>query len=237
MVLLNMGPSLNPWVSEAFPSNYILNSSLNASKADYILDQHEGWKYVVHKGQSVTHLANGIARQAGLIDELPLTFPFQKEPLTDTADIVIAPFGSKSASDIDHRVWQIDKWVVLLSYLPTNLRVTVIGTDKDDYSSFKGCDIISGKSLQYIAGLLTKCKLFISIDSGPANLATLLGVRRHVLLYPHNCEITANPYAVKVRVSKEWPFVQEIPVEPVIQTCLKCLKDIQHVESSTALSI
>jgi ADP-heptose:LPS heptosyltransferase len=112
----------------------------------------------------------------------------------------------------------------VLDALPAELNRTVIGTVNDDYSWWPGPRVV-GKSLSYIAGLLSKCKLFISIDSGPANLATLLGIKNHVLLYPHNCQITANPYATKVRVSKEWPLVKDIPVQPVIDACTKLLEE------------
>lgn len=216
------GPSISSWVSQALPSNYVLNPSLASSDADYVIDG-KGWGYVVMNGKGTMHLANGIARQAGLHEELPLTFPFEKKRIYGTCDIVIAPFGSKEATS---RVWQIEKWEALIDNLPSKYKVTVIGTDEDDYSWCQHyCEIVVDASLSYIAGLLDQCRLFVSIDSGPANLATLLGIKNHVLLYPHNCQITANPYATKVRVSDEWPNIMHIPVQPVIDACLKCLKE------------
>jgi len=220
------GTKLNPWVKNALPKEFIFNPSISKDTSDYIVNTFEAWKYVVRHGNSVMHVINGVSHQSGLHEELPLTFPFKKETIYGICDIVIAPFGSKAATDIDHRVWQIEKWEALLDQLPSGYKITVIGTDKDDYSWCEHfCEVISGAPLTYIAGLLTQCKMFVSIDSGPANLATLLGIKNHVLLYPHNCQITANPYATKVRVSNVWPFIVNIPVGPVIEMCLKCLGD------------
>lgn len=218
---IEFGPSISSWVSQALPSNYVLNPSLASSDADYVIDG-KGWGYVVMNGKGTMHLANGIARQAGLHEELPLTFPFEIQPIQGNVDIVIAPFGSKEATS---RVWPIDKWILVIGILSKYYQVTVIGTSKDDYSWCENCNLLIDKPLTYIAAILDKCKLFVSIDSGPANLATLLGIKNHVLLYPHNCQITANPYATKVRVSKDWPNIIHIPVQPVVDACLKCLEE------------
>lgn len=218
--LVEYGPRFNSWVSDVLPANYILNSTI--VDGDYTLDPHEGWTFVVKHGNSTMHIINGIAHQAGLLEDLSLTFPFKKQSCMDR-DIVIAPFGSEYAQ-ADNRVWQIDKWIALLNTL-TNRKITIVGSAKDDYSWCTNCEIISGASLAYVAGVLANCKLFVSIDSGPANLATMLGIKKHVLLYPHNCEITANPYATKVRINHTWPRVTDIPVEPVVDACQKCLGD------------
>lgn len=221
------GPILNDWVSDSLPSHFILNSSLKKNDCDYILDTYEAWKYVVMHGKSAMHVINGFSYETGLNVALDLSFPFVRDALDINVDVVIAPFGSAYAAR-DGRVWQQTKWEQLLKTLPVDLSTVVIGSATDDCSWLpENVNKKLGKPLSYVAALLSKCKLFVSIDSGPANLANLIGVKNHVLLYPHNCPITGNWNAeeYKIAVSYKWPLVIDIPVEPVIEMCLKCLGD------------
>lgn len=221
------GPAVNPWVSSALPKEFISNKDIIKADCAYVLNIHEAWKYVVNNGKSVMHVINGLSYESGLSIDLDFKCPFFVEDVSDTFEIVIAPF-SKDAE----RVWQFDKWLSLIDTLPRNFTKAVIGAGDEDYTWVpKDIQVVTGRSLPYIAGLLSSCKLFISEDSGPSNLANVLGIQNHVLIYPHRCGIIENIHAkkYKVGITDQWRYVTDIPVDPVIEATAACLKDFKHV--------
>lgn len=221
------GPGLNPWVSAALPKEFVYNQNLTKRECDYILICSDSWMHIHNHRLLHLHVMDGYAHANRLDIKLDYVCPFVIDNVTEDVDIVIAPFSAPRAlTDGSGRVWQSDKWLELIHSLPGDY--TVIGSASDDYS-WLPVHVVAGRSLSYIAALIQKCRLFISIDSGPAQLANAIGKKEHVLLYPRSSDymLTANLHAVDymVAINDERPWVTGIPVELVVDTCNRCLKD------------
>ena len=218
------GPRLNEWVARTLPATkFILNSDLKKEECDYVLFVNDAWTYVVQHGQGKMHIIDGLSFSSGLGISLDKQYPFPKKDIDFDVDIVLAPFGAEVEG---LRIWQKEKWLALIEALPGNK--WIIGSAHNDYSWLPSdVNIAVGQPIRYIAGLLDKCLLFVSIDSGPSALANALGIRPHVLIYPHLCSITENVHAVRyqVGINHNWKYVTDIPVQPVLNKCLEALGD------------
>jgi Glycosyltransferase family 9 (heptosyltransferase) len=228
---ITYGPHLNKWITPHLPDNFVFDPNLSEKDSDYTVGSQKAWDTVVHCGHNNMHMIEGYFISQGIKSSIDYSFPFPREEVDTKVDIVISPYGS---STIGNKLWQFEKWLELIDSLPSNFTKAIIGADTDNFSwisNRKDVKIVSGKSLPYIANLLDKCKLFISIDTGTSHLAHVLGIKNHVLLYAHHCAIVENLLARKYNVSicKEWYYVENIPVPPVKEMCFKALKDFGHI--------
>jgi len=229
--LITYGPNLNKWVSSDLPSNFIYDPFLTEKDSDYIVGSQKAWDLVVHCGHDNMHMIEGYFLSQGIKTHLNYSFSFPRENIDTNIDIIISPYASAVEGN---KIWQFEKWLELIDSLPSHFTKAVIGADTDDFSWLSGRNdvkVISGKSVPYITSLLDNCKLFISIDTGTAHLAHVLGIKNHVLLYAHHCAIVENLLSKKynVSISKAWYHVVNIPVSPVKEMCYKALKDFGYI--------
>jgi hypothetical protein len=221
------GPHLNKWVMQDVYKHFVFDSSITPETADYAFSHNQAWDYVTSKGNAKMHLIQGVFLSCGIETDINYSFPFPIEN-TGSYDIVISPFASASQGN---KIWQYEKWLELISLLPSNLKKTVIGAGQDDISwlfNLSNVEILIDQSLPVIVGVLKNCKLFVSIDTGTSHLAHLLKLFNHVLLYAHHCPIVENTYARKYKISIDhlYKHVVDIPVEPVIRMCNLALESL-----------
>ena len=228
---ITYGPNLNKWIASNLPSNFVYDPFLTEKDSDYIIGSQKAWDTVVNCGHENMHMIEGYFLSQGIRVPIDYSLSFPRENIDTNIDIIISPYASAVGGN---KIWQFEKWLELIDSLPSHFTKAVIGADTDDFSWVSGrkdVKIISGKSLPYIASLLDKCKLFVSIDTGTAHLAHVLGLKNHVLLYAHHCAIVENLKArqYNVSISKEWYHVVNIPVLPVKQMCYRALIDFGYI--------
>jgi Glycosyltransferase family 9 (heptosyltransferase) len=226
---VEFGPQVNSWVLPHIPFNAKFNPELTQDQADYIFLRDKVHLYLYYNNLNI-HMTSGYFEYSGLPIPKDRTIQFCSTS-NESIDIVVSPFASPFGSITNpNKIWQYNKWIELIDRLPYTSTKAVIGSKNDDYSWLNNKDvkIISGESLPAIVKLLKSCKLFVSIDSGPAQLANVLGIQNHVLLYPGPNNQTTNEFSLEylISVNKNWPRVIDIPVQPVCDMCYKVLGEI-----------
>ena len=99
-------------------------------------------------------------------------------------DIVFAPF---SGSDFDgSKTWPLARWLQLSTELnPLKIVLLCGGTEKTDGFNEHVTDMIRGRDLREVCGILRSAKIVLTIDNGIGWLAQAMGCQ-HVLLQPSN---------------------------------------------------
>jgi ADP-heptose:LPS heptosyltransferase len=224
------GPYLCSWIEPHLPSNFILNRSMTKDKADIIFYRDRVWSYYCSHVNPMNHLIDAYFQCENLNTTI-YRFEYPLYPTDNIYDIVISPFASSATGN---KIWQYEKWIELIDKLPPYFSKCIICSDKDDTSwipNRSDVTIIQGQSLPIICYLLKQCKMFVSIDTGTSHLAHVLGLTNHVLLYPHHCAIVENTYSRKYKISinNEWKHITDIPLQPVLNTCINCLHDFEII--------
>lgn len=156
--------------------------------------------------------------------------------------VAINPGGANDG-ERQGRIWPIDSWAVLGDELVQKYGATVmiVGSKAEkDYhkklSSIKNAVMFTGElALDENAALLAQCDLVISGDSGPAHIASAVGVNVISLLGSLNC----HPYGDKVFVlsAKNAPCkfcaqkqCKKLSQGEVYTPCMRAIKPLDVLE-------
>jgi ADP-heptose:LPS heptosyltransferase len=121
--------------------------------------------------------------------------------------VVLHPFASAT-----EKTWPADRFAAVAERLRE--RAVFIGGTGDDFTSFRGFEIVAGAPLTEVKALLAGAPLFIGNDSGPAHMAAAFGVPSVVMFAASDPDIWA-PWktAAETIVADD---IRSIPVERVL---------------------
>ena len=219
------GPNINKWVLEGIDFPLYFDPDLKQETCKYFLDSSYSW---THGHKHGTHMAEGHYALNGLVaPKLPYSIPVKFSPTNLQPGIVVAPY---SRSDIDgNKFWLFENWRKLVEHFSGPIYVVGSTTrtwhneveySDDDIGWIEGTGIIPifDRPMSFVSQLLVESKLVVTIDTGIAHLAHLLGIKTHAYLFPEvpGWPFADNPNAQKV---KGWPC--NITVDQMLACCKK----------------
>jgi hypothetical protein len=223
---ITIGPNFNQWVFSGLDFPVVFDNNLNQQDCVYKLDASLAMNFSACQGWQ-WHMAQSYFAMNGLKPiQLPCSFPIKFEMCNLTPGIVIAPY---SGSDFQgNKFWPLDNWkelvqnfdepVYLLGSNQNYPNAATNGGKSDTLNWIEGTNItpVFDKPMAYVADLLIKCKMLVSIDTGISHLAHMLGIKHHALLYPGCLDIrwVNNPHARHVQ---GWPST--ISPNEMLQLC------------------
>ncbi len=123
---------------------------------------------------------------------------------------MLHPFAS--APD---KQWRTERFCEVARYLDLwNIKPVFLGAPQDDMTPFKAHQTVRG-SLSAAKALLSKAKVFIGNDSGPAHMAAAFGVPSVVLFGPSNHAIWG-PWQTESEIVVAPDGLKEVTVSRVI---------------------
>jgi 3-deoxy-D-manno-octulosonic-acid transferase/heptosyltransferase-1 len=120
----------------------------------------------------------------GINRKLYKTFP---KNINQSGGILIHPFAGWKAKE-----WNLWKFIKLAEILNKKYKVCLIALDTTYSVDFirelrdKQIELVRTESLSDLIGIIKKCSAFVGNDSGPLNIATLLGKPTFAIYGPTN---------------------------------------------------
>jgi ADP-heptose:LPS heptosyltransferase len=137
-----------------------------------------GVQRTVHTAE---HMASAFIALGVPLQDVPRAQLFAEEPPVSARYAVLHPFAS--APD---KQWPSERFCEVARYLDLwNIKPVFLGAPQDDMTPFKAHQTVRG-SLSAAKALLSKAKVFVGNDSGPAHMAAAFGLPSVVLFGPSN---------------------------------------------------
>ena len=162
----------------------------------YLLNCGDAWQWDSRNAWQY-HMAQSYFGLHGFSIPNLYVVSFREHPCSLEPGIVISPFA-RSDGNFTKR-WPTEYWQEIIQHFKGRKHIYVIGNSDDDMEPFwsAGAQPIQNWSFPYVLGLMRGSFAFVSIDTGTSHLATLAGLRNHILLYPDGLppKLAENPRA------------------------------------------
>ena len=175
---------------------------------------------------------------------LPITqqdHQFAQEKLGDSPTVVICPAASKDERNwLTERYAQLAEWLVDQGYQVVlcgspSEREKLLGQEIEALASVEIKNLIGQTSLKQLTAVLSKAKIVIAPDSGPAHIATTQGTPV-IGLYGHSNPRRTGPYNnIDNVVSVYEQFAQEQHNKPISQLAWSTRVKGAHVMAAICL--
>jgi ADP-heptose:LPS heptosyltransferase len=145
--------------------------------------------------------------------------------------IVIAPYCGFSSNENEHRKWPTDNFIFLMGKLQEkyNANFVVIGAKNDKEITFNRTINVMGYHLMTVASIISKCDLFIGVDSGVTHMAAAFNVPIIDILFPGLpelwCPASDEKFVVfsSRRVIRRFTSITDLKKEVVLKYTIKLL--------------